>query len=362
MSSLDIDITVALNNFNLHISQTLPMRGIIGVFGHSGSGKSTLLRTLSGLVPDASGHITLHDRVLLDSQTNTNVKAEQRRISLVFQDSRLFPHLTVKDNLLFAAKRSLSKSLNIDEIISLTELSPLLTKSVTQLSGGEQQRVALARAILVEPSLLLLDEPLSALDSSNKSQLLALLIKVQKELAIPMLYVSHSLAELQQVADKLLILKSGKVTNFGDIHQVIHQLNFSDQSHQQTSLSLPVKKHFPEHGLTTLALNDHHEIYLPLQAEQAPSGLVRCFIPAGDISITLSEPNNSSIVNHLSGEIIDIAKQVHSVLLTVNCYQQAFYVRITSLSFEQLSLHLNMAVYIQFKAGAVHTLKHYHGA
>ena len=365
MSKLCIDIGISLADFNLGIKQELPMQGITGIFGHSGSGKSTLLRAIAGLESRTLGTISLKQRQLLDSANQLSIAPEKRRVSLVFQDSRLFPHLSVKGNLLFAIKRCNKNKLDLDEIIELTELAPLLNKDVGRLSGGEQQRVALARAILTEPELLLLDEPLSALDKNSKLLMLDLLTKVQAKLKLPVLYVSHSLAELQQVADHLLLLEDGRAIDFGNIHQVIHRLNYQDMSHQQTSLSLPVKRHLPEHGLTCLSLAQDKEIYLPLQSQsnsgQGTGETLRCFIPAGDISITLDEPVNSSIVNHLKGEIKEIKQQGKAVLIQVQCHQQVFYVRITSLSFAQLSLSPQKQVYIQFKAGAVHTLNNYHG-
>ena len=167
----------------------------------------------------------------------------------------MFPHLNVLENLVFAAKRCKNSRLNLDEVIELTKLTSLLDHQVDELSGGQQQRVALARAILAEPKLLLLDEPLSALDQHSKAQLLKMMLNIQKKLNLPILYVSHSLDELQQVCDNLLVLAQGKVVNFGNIHQVIHQLNNYDGNdsnggisdsiiHQQTSLAvLPIKNY-----------------------------------------------------------------------------------------------------------------------
>lgn len=365
MEYLNIDISSSLDQFDLTINQTLPMQGVIGVFGHSGSGKSTLLRIIAGLVANVTGTLTLSKLTLQDSSTKTFVKPEQRNISLVFQDNRLFPHLTVLQNLTYASKRCKNSKLQLDDIVSLTSLAPLLSKNVTLLSGGEQQRVALARALLAEPQLLLLDEPLSALDQNSKAQMLDLIKKVQRALNIPVLYVSHSLIEIQQIADNLLVLSQGKVKNFAPIHQAIHQLNFSQESLQQTSLSLPVIKHVPEHELTCLAVNNKQCIYLPLHKtneQLTPIGDdVRCFIAAADISVTLDEPQNSSIVNHLLGQLTHIEQQKTGVLLTCHCESQSFYVHITHWSFEQLALTLNMPIYIQFKAGAVHTIQHFHG-
>lgn len=365
MTQLTLDMNCQLDTFSLSIKQALPLKGITGIYGHSGSGKSTLLRIIAGLNDQASGQISFDQEKLLDTNNNCFIKAENRQISMVFQDSRLFPHLTVLANLNFAVKRSTGKELDINEIIELTEIKPLLNTPVTKLSGGEQQRVALARAILVEPKLLLLDEPLSALDHASKNTLLSLLLKIEKQLNLPMFYISHSLPELQQVADNLLVLSSGKVQAYGDIHQVIHQLNHFDltasgQSYQQTSLSLPVKSIDVYHQLVTLALGDHQEIHLPhsnyLKKQLIASHdvqKIRCFILASDISICLSEPINSSIVNQLFGKIIDIEQEKSQVLVVVECTNQMFFINISSYSLEKLALKKNLSVYLQFKASAV---------
>ena len=360
-AKLDIDITVSFQQFDLAIKQTIPLNGITGIFGHSASGKSTLLRAIAGLENNLSGKIALADTVLVDTQHKLCLKPEKRHIGLVFQNSRLFDHLTVLGNLAYAAKRCKNSKLAIDEIIELTELSNLLEHKVSELSGGQQQRVALARAILAEPTLLLLDEPLSALDQHSKTQLLKMMLNIQKQLNLPILYVSHSLDELQQVCDNLLVLARGKVLNFGNIHQVIHQLNNCDDNeiiHQQTSLSLPIKNHNTGHELTALALNSQQDIYLVSDEAFVEQQQLRCFILASDISISLSEPHDSSIVNHLLAGISEIHHQEHNVLITARCGEQDFFVTISVFSQQRLSLTIGQQVYLQFKASAVRTFIH----
>jgi molybdate transport system ATP-binding protein len=365
-----IDIKLNFELFNLTINQAVSLQGITGVFGHSGSGKSTLLRAIAGLERNIEGTIDLDNTTLIDSKANSFIKAEQRNIGLVFQDSRLFPHLTVLGNLNFAAKRCPNRRLDFNEIIKLTDLEPLRHKHIDELSGGQKQRVALARAILAEPKLLLLDEPLSALDRQAKASLLKLMLKIQNELQLPMLYVSHSLDELQQVCDKLLVLSQGKVIGYDGIHSMIHQLNYSQSMvqqtefiHQQTSLSLPIKTRDNGHGLATLALNKDDEIYLPALKDISTEKTLRCFILARDISISLTEPINSSIVNHLFVKITDIKTVDNDVLVTALCEtkgekedeEQEFFVNISAFSQQKLALKVMQSVYLQFKASAVRT-------
>jgi molybdate transport system ATP-binding protein len=360
-SQLDIKINVSYQQFDLTIELPIPLKGITGIFGHSASGKSTLLRAIAGLEQTLEGEITLADKKLVDTKQGIYLKPEQRQVGLVFQNSRLFDHLTVLGNLEYAVKRCKNNKLSLDEIIKLTELTTLLEHRVTELSGGQQQRVALARAILAEPKLLLLDEPLSALDQHSKTQLLRMMLKIQKTLNLPMLYVSHSLDELQQVCDTLIVMAKGNIVDFGNIHQVIHKLNSYDDidiMHQQTSLSLPIKQFDNGHGLTTLALNAKQDILLQMSEDFEQQTLLRCFILASDISISLTEASNSSIVNHICGCIKQISHQKNNVLVTVHCNSQDFFVMISVFSLQKLSLTIKQQVYLQFKAGAVRTFIH----
>jgi len=358
---LSLKFSTQFDDFTLSVNQCLSAQGITGVFGHSGSGKSTLLRLISGLESSSTGQLILNGKTLFDSAKNINIKSEKRRIGLVFQDSRLFPHLNVLQNLEYAHKRCVNKQLKVEDIIQLTQLQPLLHKKTTLLSGGEKQRVAIARAILSEPELLLLDEPLSALDNQNRALMITLLLNVQRTLNIPMLYVSHSLAEIQQLADNLLVMNQGKIEYSGAIHQIIHTLNNSQTTLQQTSLALKVNEHLPQYGLTSLQLTPDINIYLPFQKstlndEEVSTQTVRCYIAASDISISKSEVFDSSIVNHFQAKIVNIKKQSNTLLITLTCSDQVFYSTVSLWSAERLSLNIDDFVYIQFKASAVHCL------
>jgi len=367
MTTLNLDFSLNYKAFNLTINQEIDLTGITGIFGHSGSGKSTLLRAIAGLEKNITGSIVLHEKTLIDTAQNLCQKPEQRNISLVFQDSRLFPHLTVYDNVKYAAKRCVNSQLNITDILKLTELDHLADANVTDLSSGQKQRVALARALLTEPKLLLLDEPLSALDQLSKTKLLSLILKIQQQLNLPILYVSHSIDELQQVCDNMLVLSQGEVVSYGKIHQTIHQLNFLSASlpkeqliHQQTSLSLPIVNTDNGQGLMVLALAEQEVLLPSLPNKFIKNQHLRCFILASDISICLTEPHNSTIVNHLSGSIDAIEssavdESTNSVLVTVICSGQAFFVHISTYSQQKLSLCVDQQVYLQFKAGAVRT-------
>ncbi|MDG1752630.1 MAG: molybdenum ABC transporter ATP-binding protein [Thalassotalea sp.] len=362
MNKLTLNIESDCNQFSLAIDQCLSFSGIVGVFGHSGSGKTTLLRAIAGLNQQTTGSIVFNDHVLLDSNNNKNLKAENRNISMVFQEPRLFPHLNVEQNLDFAIKRCQHSQLNKKDIIELTNITSMLDKNITQLSGGEQQKVALARAILSEPKLLLLDEPLSALDRKSKKELISLLKTVNKKLNLPMIYVSHSSEELQQLAEQLVVIEQGKIIEVGNVHQVFHQLNTTQLIKQQTSLAVTVEEINERHGLVKLGLAEQHIFMSLAQLADDDKELItqlsslRCYIFASDISITTIEPTNSSIVNQLEAKIIKINQDRSQVLITLQCQQQEFFASISSYSLDKLALSINQNVYIQFKASAVRTL------
>ena len=187
--------------------------GVTGICGPSGSGKSTLLALLAGLQRPRQGRIRLHGETLLDTASERFVPAWQRRIGLVFQDGQLFPHLSVQRNLLYGWRHipESARRLQPDAVIDMLELRPMLARRPTLLSGGERQRVALGRALLYSPRLLLLDEPLSALDARLRAQILPFLLRIKQEGGVPMLYVSHRMDELDYLADRVLAMESGRL-------------------------------------------------------------------------------------------------------------------------------------------------------
>jgi len=357
MKQLFIDIHSQQHHFNLKVNSHFNLSGILGVLGHSGSGKTTLLKTITGLTTNAIGKIRFDGQTLMDSRTNLFVPCEKRGVALVFQEGRLFPHLNVLENLTFAQKRCHAPTITLDEIITLTNIESLLDKGVDEISGGEKQRVALARAILSEPKLLLLDEPLSALDQVSKAALINLLKKIHRQLSLPMLYVSHNLDEIQQLADELLVLNQGTITHYGNVHQVIHQLNHSNLIKQQTSLSLPVLSVDKQHGLMSLQVDEQQTIQVIEEQFDHSVKQVRCFIFANEISLTTQEPTNSSIVNQLRAKITHIDTLQYQALVTLSCGQHQFFANISTLSLTKLALEIHQGVYMQFKASAVRTIK-----
>jgi len=209
---LRFDLEFARGGFRLQARAELA-GGVSGVLGPSGSGKSTLLALLAGLARPTRGSIVLDDQVLVDSLASVFVPPWKRRIGVVFQDGLLFPHLTVRHNLLYGYRRlpPAERRLSLPDVAEMLEISPLLERRPAQLSGGERQRVALGRALLSAPRLMLLDEPLSSLDDRLKQQILPFLKRVRDELRIPMVYVTHAVAEVDFLADRVLRMRAGQL-------------------------------------------------------------------------------------------------------------------------------------------------------
>ena len=187
--------------------------GVTALVGPSGAGKSTLLALIAGLLAPQQGTLRFNDELLIDTVSKTCVPAWQRHFGLVFQDGQLFPHLSVRDNLLYGWHRRLAaeRRFTLDQVLALLEIGPLQSRRPAQLSGGERQRVALGRALLYSPRLLLLDEPLASLDERLKQQILPFLQRVKEETRLPMLYVSHLWAEVDYLADRVLVIEQGKL-------------------------------------------------------------------------------------------------------------------------------------------------------
>jgi molybdate transport system ATP-binding protein len=209
---LDIDIQLRRGDFQLD-AKLHSTALVTGLFGPSGAGKSSLLQGIAGLVKPQRGHIVIAGERLFCSVSHINIAPHQRRIGVVFQDALLFPHLSVRNNLLYGYRRlpETERRLSLATIASILELSALLDKSPQHLSGGEKQRVGLGRALLSSPRLLLLDEPLASLDERLKQQILPFLLRIRDDLHIPMLYVSHSLAEIHYLTDHIVAIQPGVV-------------------------------------------------------------------------------------------------------------------------------------------------------
>ncbi len=356
---LSVNIQWQVSNFAFSCKHQINLQGITGILGHSGSGKTTLLRAIAGLNKHVQGQISFAQKTLLDSANNTFIAPEDRNIGFVFQDARLFPHLNVYDNLLFAYKRSKNKRISIDESIALTKIQHLTTQHVEQLSAGQKQRVAIARALLSDPTLLLLDEPLSALDGAARGDMVVMLRKIHQQLNLPMLYVSHSVNEIQQLADEVMVMAQGKVIQTGFVHQIINNLSptLVDQYSNQTSLTLEVVEQLPEYGLTRLDFPKPNNGQITLFTNQpckTTASSLRCYILANDISLTKHPHQDTSMVNNLEGHITSLEQlNANTIQVLIDVLGQEFKVNITRYSEQKLQLAPGQPICLQFKANAI---------
>lgn len=211
MTSFDVSIGLSLPGFDLDVRFATTGR-VVGLFGRSGSGKTTLLRCLAGLIHPDIGRIAINGRVLFDAAARIDLPARTCRVGYVFQDGLLFPHLTVRQNLLYGAWARGIPAKDYDRIVGLLDLDRLLDRAPRRLSGGERQRVAIGRALLSDPQVLLMDEPVTAIDLERRTEILPYLEMLAKAATIPMLYVSHSLEEIERIADCVVRLDAGRVT------------------------------------------------------------------------------------------------------------------------------------------------------
>ena len=216
---INIDVIKQLTTFSFEFKQMVPCQGVTAILGVSGAGKSTLINLINGLIKPDQGKISLNDVTLVATKQNIFVPPEQRNIGTVFQDALLFPHLRVIKNLTYGAKNINRQK--FDEIINVLNINHLLKRYPVMLSGGEKQRVAIGRALLTNPQLLLMDEPLSALDMPRKKELLSYIDILVNELKVPIIYVTHNINEVKRIANYVVILEQGKLLSHGETQNIL---------------------------------------------------------------------------------------------------------------------------------------------
>ncbi len=347
---LELDFSQQLGDLNLQVSQILPAQGITAIFGLSGAGKTSLINAIGGLTKPDSGHISLNGRMLSDAENKIFLPPEKRRIGYVFQDARLFPHYRVKGNLQYGMAASMRSK--FDSIVRLLGIEPLLDRFPLTLSGGEKQRVAIGRALLTAPEILLMDEPLAALDLPRKRELMPYLEKLAKEVSIPILYVTHSLDEILRLADKVLVLDNGNVLAMGDLETVWASnilRPWLPREEQSSVLNVSVLEHHQRYEMTALAIGDQR---LWIGKVDAPEGTpIRVRVNAADVSLVLQPTaNNSSIRNVLPAKVLeclDIGAQVEVKLAMAD---HILWARITPWARDELMVRPGQWLYAQIKS------------
>jgi molybdate transport system ATP-binding protein len=354
MSQLEVQFQARLGSFHLDVDLVLPGKGVTALFGHSGSGKTTLLRSIAGL-ERFSGRLHVKGTTWQDERTF--VPVHQRPLGYVFQEASLFPHLSVMENLRFGLKRIPRKARHVplEQVTDWLGIEHLLTRQPQRLSGGERQRVAIARALLTSPQLLLMDEPLSALDERSKQDILPYLERLHDELAIPVLYVSHSLKEVARLADHMVWLQGGRVLDSGPLQQVLTNMEMAISHGEDAAavMDTVVAGHDGQYHLTAL---DSRFGRLWVKALSRRLGeAVRVSIPARDVSLSLVKEEKSSILNIWEAVVVEIVDaEPGQVMVKLCCPEgrgrQPLLARITARSRDTLHLSEGTRVYARIKS------------
>lgn len=346
----------SIGKFALDVAFAAPDRGITALFGPSGCGKTTVLRCVAGLQRLQDGYLSLAGEVWQDGAHSW--PTHRRPIGYVFQEASLFPHLSVRGNLVYGRRRALKagagEAVRLDEVVALLGLERLLERSPEHLSGGERQRVAVGRALLTQPRLLLMDEPLSALDRFSKDEILPYLEALHGSLSIPVLYVSHDIAEVERLADHLVLLQAGRVVAAGPLDELQSDpaLPISRLPDAGVVLHAVVASIDAAYGLTTLSFSGGH-ITVP-GSLGAPGTPHRLRVVAADVSLTRQPPQDSSILNVLPARILG-SDGLDGVMVTVVLRLggdggERLLARITRRSWDLLRLAVGEPIYAQVKS------------
>src|SRR5262245_15510668 len=310
MNRLIARFDVSYPEFQLHAELDVPATGVLALFGPSGSGKTTLVRCLAGLERAPNGFLSLGEEVWQDESQGIHVPLYRRAIGYVFQEARLFPHLSVLSNLTYGLKRTPVRERRVswDQVISILGMEPLLDRAPHKLSGGELQRVAIGRALLTSPRLLLLDEPLSSLDVERKREVLPFIQCLYKELQIPIVYVSHSVGEILQLAQRVAFLQEGRIVALGPLSEVFSRLDLYRSGERRSIgavIETEVAEHEPSFGLTRLSFKGQ-SLYVPLQRLGVGESL-RVHILASDVTLVHCKSSlATSALNMLDATVVEI--------------------------------------------------------
>lgn len=317
MTGVEIDVTLARAGFALEVAFTAG-EGITALFGESGAGKSTVLHLVAGLLKPDRGRIIVNEAVFTDTEKRLFLPPHRRRIGYVFQDALLFPHLNVRQNLNYGQwfTGARKEAIGLDQVTALLGIGHLLGRRPTTLSGGERQRVAIGRALLASPSLLLMDEPLAALDIERKREIIPYIQKLRDELRLPILYVSHAIEEVARLADRVILMAQGKVVSDGPPQQVLGPKAAAaggDHFARISILTTASPSYDPDYQLTQVS---HPAGHITLPGRIAPGdGPIRLVIRATDVTLALSQPRELSIRTTLKGKVRHLSERQGAVAI-----------------------------------------------
>ena len=352
---LDISLQTRIGDFEIKAAFQAEA-GITALFGPSGAGKTSLVNMLAGLERPARGRIVVWDQVLFDSEQGIDLSPEQRRLGYVFQESRLFPHMTVAGNLSYG--RALVPKgvalVDYDAVVDLLALRPLLVRRPKTLSGGERQRVAIGRAILAAPRLLLMDEPLANLDAPRRAEILPFIEKLRREFDISIVYVSHNMDEIVRRADQLIVMADGAIAAQGPVDEITARLDLRHLTGRWDAgavLSTTVAEQDDVDKLTRLSFQGG-DLWLP-QLDLGLGSPLRIRVHARDVSLALAPPEQVSVLNVFTGEVIEVGADDGPQVDVLIDIGTPLWARITKRSQRELNIMPGRKVHAMIKAMAV---------
>ncbi|MEO8670444.1 MAG: molybdenum ABC transporter ATP-binding protein [Tahibacter sp.] len=352
--TLSVDIEHRAGEFLLQAEFAAP-GGVTALFGRSGSGKTTLVNLIAGLLRPKRARIVLDGEILVDTSQGIELPAHRRRIGYVFQDARLFPHLSVRGNLLYGRRfrPATRHGVSVDDIVALLGLGDLLQRQPQTLSGGEQQRVAIGRALLASPRLLLLDEPLASLDAPRRAEILPYIERLRDQLQLSMIYVSHSVAEVARLSNHLIVLEKGRIIADGATAPVLARSDLAIEADDAGAvLRATVVEHDAAFALTRLRAAGGY-LYVPL-CTLAPGSRAHLHVRARDVMLATRALNDVSAQNILDGTVSAMRERgAHAVEVRVTCGDDTILASITRRAADRLGLTEGMRVYAIIKSVAI---------
>ena len=352
--SIEARLRVERGDFSLDVDLSLPEEGITAVFGPSGCGKTTLLRAMAGLERDARGYLWIGNECWQDEARF--LPTHKRRLGYVFQEPSLFPHLTVAQNLSYGLRRLRdgNQPIALDQAVELLGIGHLLERRPHQLSGGEQQRVAIARALAADPAILLLDEPLAAVDQDRKQEILPYLEHLHRALSMPVIYVSHARDEVARLADHMVLLENGRASAVGAATALFSRLDLplAHGPDTETVIDATVAGHDTEFGLTWL--DSAAGRFVAVRQDLSEGSPVRLQVLARDVSLTLGPPRDTSILNSFPAIVDTMADEgIAQTTVRLSVGSVPILARITRKSAVELGLGKGTSVHAQIKSVAL---------
>jgi molybdate transport system ATP-binding protein len=354
----EFDILLKRKNFNIEINERFSS-GITGIYGPSGAGKTSLLLAISGLIIPEKGEIMVGGRTLFSSANRINVPVAQRNIGYVFQEGRLFPHMSVAQNLRYGLRKKIKSNVSFEEVVELLDLEAILDRKSTQISGGERQRTALGRSLLSSPDILLLDEPFSAVDVSLRKQILPFIISIQQKVQIPILVVSHDLSDLLKLTNTLFLMEQGKCLGHGNYYELLKKQAITDLF-QHGNLINTIEMNLAElnmsKGLASLSVANHTnqvQVKCDSNLEKCAVGQrLKILISADDIALSKNRLEDVSIQNQVAGKVVDIVERGTTLLCIVDAGFKLV-VEITVESKKRMQIERGSPVFCLFKSVAI---------